>query len=66
MLAVRNDILTELQWDRRPMLHADCDSILDHIQEVQEKSVLAQLKSYKAEVEAAPEGMHQKRDANCR
>ena len=55
------EILTELQWDRRPMLHADCDSILDHIQEVQEKSVLAQLKTYKAEAEAAPEISHPKK-----
>ena len=61
MLEVRNEILTELQWDRRPMLHADCDSILDRIQEVQEKSVLAQLKSYKAETEAAPEIPHSKK-----
>ena len=43
------------------MLHADCDTILDRIQEVQEKSVLAQLKSYKAETEAAPEIPHSKK-----
>ena len=61
MLAVRDEILTELQWDRRPMLHADCDSILDRIQEVQEKSVLAQLKTYKAEADAMPETSHPKK-----